>query len=128
MMNINHLYSMLSQSSFGVPSTRAKRIERRLRAVAEDDSLLRAEGMGSRLTRPELYEALEERGLCVNCFSFFFKSAELILSVHGRVTVDLMPEQAHKRLAWWLRETESGDVVGERVKAIVRAALERKGH
>ena len=29
----------------------------------EDDALLKEEGMGNRLTEPELYDALEERGL-----------------------------------------------------------------
>jgi hypothetical protein len=62
---------MLSVTSF-VPWLRAWLIERHLRLVAEDDARLRAEGMGARLTEPELYEALQERGMYVAIFMCSF--------------------------------------------------------
>jgi LETM1 and EF-hand domain-containing protein 1, mitochondrial len=34
-----------------------------MKSVVVDDALLAKEGMGDRLTHPELLEALEERGL-----------------------------------------------------------------
>jgi len=34
-----------------------------MRAIVADDALLVKEGMGDRLTHPELLEALEERGM-----------------------------------------------------------------
>lgn len=42
-----------------------------MKSVVVDDALLVAEGMGDRLTHPELLEALEERGMYVLplCFS-----------------------------------------------------------
>jgi LETM1 and EF-hand domain-containing protein 1, mitochondrial len=36
-----------------------------MKSVVDDDALLVKEGMGDRLTHPELLEALEDRGMCV---------------------------------------------------------------
>lgn len=61
----NCLSSMLSLSTFGPPFARRSRLERHLKKLIPDDVLLQREGMGERLTRPELLDALEERGMCV---------------------------------------------------------------
>ena len=36
-----------------------------MQSIVADDALLAKEGMGDRLTKPELLEALEERGMYV---------------------------------------------------------------
>jgi LETM1 and EF-hand domain-containing protein 1 len=50
-------------SSWGPNFRRKSRIERHLQSIVADDVLLVKEGMGDRLTYPELLEALEERGM-----------------------------------------------------------------
>ncbi len=52
------------------------RVERHLKSVVLDDELLVKEGMGDRLTHPELREALWERGMCV--LSVALQSRKLI--------------------------------------------------
>lgn len=59
------LRSILSISTMGPPFARRKRLERHLKKLIPDDILLQQEGMGERLTRPELLEALEERAMYV---------------------------------------------------------------
>ena len=56
-------FSLLSLSSWGPNFRRKSRIVRHLQSIVADDVLLAKEGMGDRLTNPELLEALEERGM-----------------------------------------------------------------
>ena len=56
-------HSVFSLSTMGPPFMRRRRLQRHLQAIAADDALLKQEGMGDRLTRPELLEALEQRGM-----------------------------------------------------------------
>ena len=56
-------FSLLSLSSWGPNFRRRSRIERHMQSLVADDALLAKEGMGDRLTHPELLEALEERGM-----------------------------------------------------------------
>ena len=58
-------YSVLDLSTFGPPPIRRSRLTRYLRRISQDDALLEQEGLGQRLTLPELQEALDERGLYV---------------------------------------------------------------
>lgn len=58
-------YSVLDLSTFGPPPVRRFRLTRYLRRISQDDALLEQEGLGQRLTLPELQEALDERGLYV---------------------------------------------------------------
>ena len=55
--------SVLNLSTFGPPPVRRFRVTRHLRRISNDDALLEQEGLGQRLTLPELQEALDERGL-----------------------------------------------------------------
>src|ERR1700730_17992683 len=64
------LHSLLSQSTWGPNFRRRQKIERHMRLVAADDALLVKEGLGDRLTHPELLEALEERGMYVHPVHF----------------------------------------------------------
>jgi len=64
------LYSLLSLSTWGPDFRRRRRIERHMKFVAVDDSLLVREGLGDRLTHPELLEALGERGMYVRLAHF----------------------------------------------------------
>lgn len=59
------LCSILNLSTFGPPLVRRSRLTRHLRRISQDDVLLEQEGLGQRLTLPELQEALDERGLYV---------------------------------------------------------------
>jgi hypothetical protein len=59
------LCSVLSLSTFGPPPVRRSRLTRHLQRISQDDALLEQEGLGQRLTLPELQEALDERGLYV---------------------------------------------------------------
>jgi LETM1 and EF-hand domain-containing protein 1 len=52
-------------STWGSNFLRRWRVEKHLRSVVVDDELLIKEGMGDRLTHPELLEALWERGMYV---------------------------------------------------------------
>lgn len=60
------LCRLLSLSTWGPNFRRRKRVERHIGSVVADDALLVKEGMGDRLTHPELLEALEERGMYVH--------------------------------------------------------------
>jgi LETM1 and EF-hand domain-containing protein 1 len=64
-LNYSSLRSVLSLSTWGPNFLRRWRIERHLKSVVVDDELLTKEGMGDRLTQPELREALWERGMYV---------------------------------------------------------------
>lgn len=55
--------SVLNLSTFGPPPVRRSRLTRHLWRISQDDALLEQEGLGQRLTLPELQEALDERGL-----------------------------------------------------------------
>ena len=55
--------SLLSLSTWGPDFRRRSRIERHMQSIVTDDALLVKEGMGDRLTYPELLEALEGRGM-----------------------------------------------------------------
>ena len=57
--------SVLDLSTFGPPPIRRFRLIRYLHRITQDDALLEQEGLGQRLTLPELQEALDERGLYV---------------------------------------------------------------
>ena len=57
--------SVLDLSTFGPPPVRRSRLTRYLHRITQDDVLLEQEGLGQRLTLPELQEALDERGLYV---------------------------------------------------------------
>jgi len=101
------LCGLLSLSTFGPAPIRVRRIERHLKSVAEDDARLTEEGMGARLTEPELFDALEERGI---------------------VFVGLEPEEARARLAWWLRSASADasiddDAISRRVVLVARSGL-----
>ena len=63
MLNYLSLHSILSLSTWGPNLNRRWRIERHLKSVVADDRLLIKEGLGDRLTHPELREALRERGM-----------------------------------------------------------------
>jgi hypothetical protein len=65
MLNYSSLHSVLSLSTWGPNFIRQWRIESHLKSVVVDDDLLTKEGMGDRLTHPELREALWERGMYV---------------------------------------------------------------
>jgi LETM1 and EF-hand domain-containing protein 1, mitochondrial len=65
MLNNSSLHSVLSLSTWGPNFNRSWRIERHLKSVVVDDKLLTKEGMGDRMTHPELREALWERGMYV---------------------------------------------------------------
>lgn len=69
MLNYASLHSVLSLSTLGPNFSRRWRIERHLKSVIVDDDLLTKEGMGDRLTHPELREALWERGMYVVLYS-----------------------------------------------------------
>jgi len=56
-------HSILNLSTFGPSPLRRFRVTRHLRRISQDDALLEQEGLGQRLTLPELQEALDERGL-----------------------------------------------------------------
>lgn len=65
MLNYSSLHRVLSLSTWGPNFKRKWGIERHLKSVVIDDELLTKEGMGDRLTHPELREALLERGMYV---------------------------------------------------------------
>lgn len=99
------LCGLLSLSSWGPNFRRKSRIERHLQSIAADDALLVQEGMGDRLTHPELLEALEERGI---------------------VTDGLNTTTLKARLRWWLTtadKTDEGSPVSRRIGLAARSAL-----
>lgn len=89
MLNDSSLRSVLSLSTWGPSFLRRWRIERHLKSVVVDDELLTKEGMGDRLTQPELREALWERGMYV--FWVALQSRKLILVTQ----CDRRPGQVH---------------------------------
>ncbi|KAI0051260.1 hypothetical protein FA95DRAFT_1485894 [Auriscalpium vulgare] len=98
------LCGMLSLSTFGPPPVRLRRLRSHLDKVAHDDALLIKEGMGDRLTQPELLEALEERGI---------------------ISDDLTSKTQKARLRWWLTgmQAAEGDAIARRVQLVARSAL-----
>ncbi|KAI0321091.1 hypothetical protein OF83DRAFT_1101517 [Amylostereum chailletii] len=95
----------LSLSTWGPPHLRIRRVERHLQGIAADDALLTSEGMGERLTQPELIEALEERGI---------------------MTTELSSSTLKARLRWWLSNVDKsadGDAVSRRIFLVARSGL-----
>jgi len=90
---------VLNLSTFGPPPIRRLRVTRHLRRISQDDALLGQEGLGQRLTLPELQEALDERGF---------------------VTSELSREDMLNNLRGWLSrvEQEGADPVLERVQTV----------
>ncbi|KAH9978811.1 hypothetical protein BGW80DRAFT_1165563, partial [Lactifluus volemus] len=62
------LCRLLSLSTWGPAFRHWTRIERHMKSVVAYDALLVMEGVGNWLMHPELLEALEERGMCVDPF------------------------------------------------------------
>jgi hypothetical protein len=73
-------YSLLLLSKMGTAGMRVSRIERHLKRVAADDEFLRREGFGTRLTEPELREALHERGMYVFSHFHHFSVSHLFIT------------------------------------------------
>ncbi|KAI9511142.1 hypothetical protein F5148DRAFT_402926 [Russula earlei] len=99
------LCGLLSLSTWGPNFRRRGRIERHMKTVVVDDALLVKEGMGDRLTHPELLEALEERGI---------------------VTDGLNTATLKARLRWWLTtadKTDNGSPISRRIALTARSAL-----
>jgi len=101
------LCGLLSLSMWGPNFRRRWRIERHMKSVTVDDALLVKEGLGDRLTHPELLEALVERGI---------------------VTDGLNTATLKARLRWWLitaDKTEDGTPVSRRIALTAQSALGR---
>ncbi|KAH8995729.1 hypothetical protein EDB92DRAFT_159415 [Lactarius akahatsu] len=99
------LCGLLSLSTWGPNFRRRSRLERHMQSIVADDALLAKEGMGDRLTHPELLEALEERGI---------------------VTDGLNTTALKSRLRWWLTiadKTDEGSPVSRRIDLAARSAL-----
>ncbi|KAH9978976.1 hypothetical protein BGW80DRAFT_708445 [Lactifluus volemus] len=78
-----------------------------MKSVVDDDALLVKEGMGDRLTHPELLEALEDRGILTN----------------GLNTSTLKAD-----LRWWLinaDRTEEGTPVSRRIALAAQSAWDK---
>ncbi|KAF9792967.1 LETM1-like protein-domain-containing protein [Thelephora terrestris] len=90
---------VLNLSTFGPPPIRRLRLTRHLRRITQDDTLLEQEGLGQRLTLPELQEALDERGF---------------------VTSELSREDMLNNLERWLSRAKVGatDPVLKRIQTI----------
>ncbi|KIP08288.1 hypothetical protein PHLGIDRAFT_35050 [Phlebiopsis gigantea 11061_1 CR5-6] len=58
---------LLGHSAYGFEAMRLRKILRHLQQVTEDDALLLKEDMGRGLSSAETREALDERGMYVNC-------------------------------------------------------------
>ena len=87
-----------------------------------DDDLLTNEGMGDRLTHPELREALWERGMYV--FLGALQSRKLILPLSATAGLDKSTLKA--RLRWWLTmtdRTDEGTPVSRRIVLVAQSAL-----
>ncbi|KAH9176773.1 hypothetical protein EDB89DRAFT_1939827 [Lactarius sanguifluus] len=100
-----HVCFLLSLSTWGPSFRRRSRLERHMQSIVADDALLAKEGMGDRLTHPELLEALEERGI---------------------VTDGLNTTALKSRLRWWLTiadKIEEGSPVSRRIDLAARSAL-----
>lgn len=122
MLNYSSRHSVLSLSTWGLNFNRRWRIERHLKSVVVDDELLTKEGMGDRLTHPELREALWERGMYV--FLGALQSRKLILPLSG--TDDLGQSTLKARLRWWLTmadKTDEGTRVSRRIALVAQSAL-----
>jgi LETM1 and EF-hand domain-containing protein 1 len=99
------LCGILSLSTWGPDFSRRWRIERHLKSVVVDDELLTKEGMGDRLTHPELREALWERGIA---------------------TDGLDKSTLKARIRWWLTmadKTDEGTPVSRRIALVAQGAL-----
>ncbi|KAH9046884.1 hypothetical protein EDB84DRAFT_1463972 [Lactarius hengduanensis] len=99
------LCGLLSLSTWGPNFRRRSRLERHIQYIVADDALLAKEGMGDRLTHPELLEALEERGI---------------------VSDGLSTTALKSRLRWWLTiadKTDEGSPVSRRIDLAARSAL-----
>jgi len=89
-----------------IPGWRKHLVVKRLKYLAEDDALLLQEGRGERLTRPELREALLERGIILD---------------------GLDDTQLASRLKWWLSNVngDEGDAISRRLMLVAQAAAMR---
>jgi len=99
------LCGLLSQSTWGPNFRRRRRIEHHMKFVAVDDALLIKEGLGDRLTHPELLEALGERGIMTDSQSTTLLKA---------------------RLRWWLAtadKTNDGTAASRRIALAAQSAL-----
>jgi LETM1 and EF-hand domain-containing protein 1 len=122
MLNYSSLHSILSLSTWGPNFNRRWRIERHLKSVVVDDELLTKEGMGDRLTHPELREALWERGMYV--FLGALQLRKLILSLSA--TDDLDKSTLKARIRWWLTmadKSDEGTPVSRRIALVAQSAL-----
>jgi len=91
-------------------------------SVAVDDELLVKEGMGDRLTHPELREALWERGMYV--FLGVLQSPKLISPLSATAGLDKSTLKA--RLRWWLTmadKADEGTSVSRRIVLVAQSAL-----
>ncbi|KAI0256312.1 hypothetical protein BJV78DRAFT_1358280 [Lactifluus subvellereus] len=101
------LCGLLSLSTWGPNFRRRKRVERHMNSVVADDALLVKEGMGDRLTHPELLEALEERGI---------------------LTDGLNTATLKARLRWWLTNADridEGTAISRRITLAAQSALDK---
>jgi len=99
------LSGLLSLSTWGPEFRRKHKIERHMKSVVADDLLLVKEGLGDRLTHPELLEALEERGVVSN---------------------GLSTTKMKARLRWWLTTADrsnEGTPVSRRIVLACQSAL-----
>lgn len=122
MLNYSSLHSVLSLSTWGPNVKRRRAIERHLKSVVTDDELLTKEGMGDRLTHPELREALSERGMYVYLRALQLPKLILPLST----TAGLDKHTLNARLRWWLTmadKTEEGTPVSRRIALAAQSAL-----
>ncbi|THH05464.1 hypothetical protein EW146_g9895 [Bondarzewia mesenterica] len=122
------LCGIFSLSTIGPPFMRRNRLERHLKAIAEDDVLLKQEGMGERLTQPELLEALENRGMSVFVSTLhvasFIDNAFRVFN-HS-VPPDVNSSTLKSRLRWWLTNVDKfdeGDIVSRRIVLAARSAV-----
>ncbi|KAH8119483.1 hypothetical protein DFH11DRAFT_1565287 [Phellopilus nigrolimitatus] len=85
-VEIKLLCSTVGISSFGVLGMQRHRLRKYLRAIAEEDTFLLAEGKGAKLNQEEVEEVLWERGFLANSYT---------------------PAQQRDRLRWWLTNVKS---------------------
>lgn len=121
---------ILRLSTWGPLSLARRRLDKHLSYIREDDALLIREDMGAFLTRAELREALEERGLYVSMPCFDDIQITETLSFF-RLTEGFTIKQWQSRLRWWLTHINSAesttnfDHIHERMMLIARSATGR---
>ena len=88
-----------------------------------DDELLTKEGMGDRLTHPELREALWERGMYVFLGGPSVAQSDFLLL---SATAGLDKSTLKARLRWWLTmidKSDGGTPVSRRIALVAQSAL-----